>query len=89
LTVLANSSNPGNVFNAETADDVVDVSVAPVVEEAMVVAASEIVVELPASSVDVEEIALLDGAHAANNKPPSPRPPSRKALRRSRTCSCS
>ena len=87
--MLANSSNPGNVFNVETADEVVDESVTPDVEEAMVVATSAIVVELPASSVDVEEIAPLEGAHAANNKPPSPRPPSRKALRRSRTCSWS
>ena len=80
--MLANSSNPGKVFKVETADEVVDESVTPDVEAA-------IVVELPASSVDVEEIAPLEGAHAANNKPPSPRPPSRKALRRSRTCSWS
>ena len=88
--MLANSSKPGNVFKAETADDVVVGSAAPEVVDAMVVATSAaVVVVLAASSVDVEVIAPLDGAQAANNKPPSPRPPSRKALRLSRTCSCS
>ena len=55
--MLANSSNPGNVFKAETADDVVVGSATPDVEEAIVVATSAIVVELATSSVDVEEIA--------------------------------
>jgi hypothetical protein len=89
--VLANSSKPGNVLSAVAIEDVVAWLAAADVDDAIVLATSAVaaVVVLADSSVDVEEIALFDGAHAANKMPPSPRPPSRKALRRSRTCSCS
>lgn len=88
--MLANSSNPGNVFNVA----IVEVVVACSAWDVVVVARRELAVVEAGARVDEDamesaiEVDIADrvGVQAASKSPPRPKPPSRKALRRSITC---